>query len=59
MVSNVCNITDKRRTKMERIPKEVYTQEFRAEAIRLIEGGQQITEVSYLLSVPLGSTIAD
>jgi transposase len=41
---------------MERIPRGVYTQEFRAEAVRLIEqDGVPITEVSRRLSVPKGS----
>jgi len=41
---------------MERIPRGVYTQEFRAEAVRLIEqDGLPITEVSRRLSVPIGS----
>jgi transposase len=41
---------------MERLPKGVYTQEFRDEAVRLIEqGGLTITEVSRRLSVPIGS----
>lgn len=41
---------------MERIPRGVYTQEFRAEAVRLIEqDGVPLTEVSRRLSVPKGS----
>lgn len=41
---------------MERIPRGVYTQEFRAEAVRLIEQDEvPITEVSRRLSVPIGS----
>jgi transposase len=40
---------------MERIPKGAYTPEFRAQAVRLIEEGAAMTEVSRQLSVPLGS----
>ena len=41
---------------MERIPRGDYTQEFRAEAVRLIgQDGLPITEVSRRLSVPIGS----
>jgi hypothetical protein len=38
---------------MERIPKGAYTPEFRAQALRLIEEGAAMTEVSRQLSVPL------
>lgn len=40
---------------MEQIPRGIYTPEFRAEAVRLIEEGVAITEVSRRLSVPKGS----
>ena len=40
---------------MERIPRGIYTPEFRAEAVRLIEEGAAITDVSRRLSVPMGS----
>lgn len=41
---------------MERIPKGVYTQEFREQAVKLVEGeGLPITEAARRLKVPAGS----
>jgi transposase len=44
---------DERRRKMERIPKGIYTPEFRAEAMKLVkESGQRVGMVAKRLSVP-------
>jgi len=41
---------------MERIPRGVYTQEFREQAVKLVQvEGLGITEASRCLSVPVGS----
>lgn len=36
---------------MERIPRKVYTYEFKLEAVRLVESGQRIAEVARSLGV--------
>jgi transposase len=47
---------DERRTTMERIPKAVYTPEFRAEAVKLVEvEGLTVGQAAKRLSLPKAS----
>lgn len=42
---------------MERIPKGIYTPEFRVEAVKLVEEGRLSVEAAKRLSVPKSSVV--